>query len=157
MPVPVRYHFRQRFNASGRKAYDWCTDFCEGTLDHKLMGDDSVIRKITRVAESTLILTDTFRIDQGPVEKQKLIELYPDMLSWNNTHLASDYKYSQFLYKVTPDTKTTSHLDFWGLQLFYQPEKMTQAEVAELSAKLCKEDADAWKLLAKAMKKDLST
>jgi hypothetical protein len=157
MPIAIRYHFRQRFAAPAKKAFAWCTDFCEGNADHALMGDASATRKITRIAESTLILTDTFKTEIGTVEKQKLVELYPSLLSWNNTHLAGPYKYSQFLYQITPDGKTACYLDFWGQQLVYQPEKMSHAEVDAFAEKLCIEDADAWKLLAKAMKKDLST
>ena len=154
MPTVFRYHFQQSFSVSAREAYDWCTDF--GPQDHALMGDASAKRKVTRVAESTLILSETFKTAKGDVEKQKIVELYPDKLSWNSTHLTGPNKYSQFLYEISADGEGSSHLDFEGLHLDYEKENLSKLQVKALADKLCKDDSDAWKPLAKAMAKDLA-
>ena len=154
MPTVFRYHFQQSFSVSAREAYDWCTDF--DPQDHALMGDESAKRKVTRVAESTFILTETFKTPNSTVQKQKIVELYPDKLSWNSTHLTGPNKYSQFIYEISKDGEDSSHLDFAGLHLDYEKENLSKSQVKELSDKLCKDDSEAWKLLAKAMAKDLA-
>ncbi len=149
MPLPVRYHFRQRFSVPAKKAFEWCTSF--DPQDHVLMGDVGVERQVTSVAEGTIILKDIFHRATGTIEKEKLVQLYPDQLSWVSTHLTGPNKYSQFLYKISADGKEASTLDFTGLHMDYQ----AKTEAESLSQKLCKEDAAAWKLLAKAMEKEL--
>lgn len=139
---------------SAHKAYEWCTDYRSGTEDHLLMGEESGQREVQRVADSTVVLTDTFRVEGGTVEKQKLVEMYRDRFSWNATHLTGPAKYSQFLYVITPDSKDTSHIDFNGLFLDYKHENLGKTETEKLAAELCKDDAEGWKLLAKAMAKD---
>jgi hypothetical protein len=155
MPRAVHYHFTQRFAFSARKAYDWCTDFDPG--DHVLMGEENAERKISRPSDSTIILTDTFQVDGKRVEKQKLVQLYPHQLFWTATHLSGPAKFSQFLYKITSEGDEASRLDFTGLFLDYANESMKNAEVKALADQLCEEDAWGWKLLAKAMAKDLCT
>ena len=154
MPIPIRYHFSQVFAVSAREAYEWCTDYTDGPEDHLLMGDETAFRHVARVAESTILLTETFQTEKGVFEKQKLVELYPDCLSWNSIHLTGSTKYSQYLYCITANDENISHLDFTGLHLDHTNENLTTAEVKQLANRLCKEDAKAWKLLAKAMAKD---
>jgi len=149
MPLTMRYHFRQRFAFPARQAFEWCTDF--DPKDHELMGDVGAERHITRLTDTTIILREVFPTPKGKIEKEKLVQLYPGTLSWTNTHLTGPNKYSQFLYQITPEGKDASILDFTGLHLDY--ERKSGAE--EFAEKLCKEDAAAWKLLAKAMEKDL--
>ncbi len=110
-------------------------------------------RKIRQLSENTFILTDTFRTGEGTVSKTKLVRLRPEEMSWTNTHIAGPVKYSQFLYKIVPEGQDESRLDFVGLQL--EPREMTSKQVAALARKLRKEDAGAWKYLARAMEKDL--
>jgi hypothetical protein len=83
MVTTVRYHFRQPFPVPAKAAFDWCTDY--SPQDHGLMGYKNSTRAVTKVTESTIILTDTFHTDAGTVEKQKLVQLYPDQLFWVNT------------------------------------------------------------------------
>jgi hypothetical protein len=154
LPSPVRYYFRQNFAVSALEAYEWCTDFKSGPEDHVLMGDESADRQVKRIAESTVILNDTFHTHEGPVEKQKLVELYPAQLSWNSTHLTGPAKYSQFTYRITANGENRSHIDFTGLFLDYEHEKLGNEETERLAEKLCKDDSEGWKLLAKAMAKD---
>lgn len=119
------------------------------------MGERNATRKISLFTEGTIILTDTFHVGGGLVEKQKLVQLYPDMLFWTSTHLTGPAKYSQFLYQITAEGEDASHIDFTGLFIDYTHEKLSKANTERLSEKLCNEDAEGWKLLAKAMEKDL--
>jgi hypothetical protein len=157
MSTAIYYHFRQNLNVPARKAYSWCVDYQPGSGDHKLMGNPDADRKISRLSDRTIILTDTFRIGESPVEKQKLVQMYPELLFWTNTHLTGPARHSQFLYQIAEDGEEVSHLDFTGLSLDYTHEEMSKADAQRLSEKLCKEDADCWKLLAEAMKKDFET
>ena len=149
MPLTVRYSFNQTFPVSAQRAFEWCTSF--NPDDHALMGEEGAERQVTRVTDTTLILRDVFTKATGKMEKEKLVQLYPDQLFWVSTHLTGPNKYSQFLYQISPKDKETSVLHFTGLHLDY--EKKTGAKA--LSEKLCREDAAAWKLLAKAMVKEL--
>jgi hypothetical protein len=81
-----------------------------------------------------------------------LCNFTPISCQWVSTHFTGPNKYSQFLYKISADGKDTSILDFTGLHLDYEAKTGTAEELAE---KLCRDDAGAWKLLAKAMKKEL--
>jgi hypothetical protein len=150
MRSSIRYHFRQSFPFSAAKAYAWCTDFDAG--DFALMGGNAT-RVVKRIADSTILLIDTFQTADGPVEKQKLVELYPDRFSWNATHLTGPNQHSQFLYEISAADKNASHIDFTALHL--EKGNLSQAEAGLLAEKLCKEDAEAWRRLAQAMAKDL--
>ena len=154
MPISIRYHFRTHFVVPAKKAFEWCTAFDPG--DQALMGEENAQRKVKRVGADSIILTDTFHTAKGTMEKQKLVELFPDTFSWTSTHLTGPNKYSQFLYQIYADGETESHMDFTGLHLEYQKEQMDKAKNALLTEKLCKGDAWVWQLLAKAMSKDLS-
>jgi hypothetical protein len=96
MPLTVRYHFSQRFAVSAQKAFDWCTDF--DPKDQVLKGYANAERSISRITANTLILKDVSHSSKETVEKQKLVQLYPEDLFWTSTHLAGLNKFSQFLY-----------------------------------------------------------
>ena len=150
MVTVARYSFKQRFPVPAKRVYQWCTDF--DSTDHALMGDLNARRKMAHLNQGTIILTDTFHLPDGTIEKQKLVQLYPDQLFWVSTHLTGPNQYSQFLYAIKPQGSDSSILEFTGVHLDY-----TDKEDAEALAKrLRKEDSDAWKLLAKAMKLDLA-
>jgi hypothetical protein len=149
MPMPIRYHFTQRFLVSAKKAFEWCTNF--DPRDPVLMGEEGVERRVTLVAEGVIVLKDSFHSEKGVIEKEKLVELYPDRLSWVSTHLSGPNKYSQFLYVITPDGEAASTLGFTGLHLEYEAKEDAQS----LAERLRLEDAGAWKLLAKAMTREL--
>jgi hypothetical protein len=154
MPTPIHYHFQQRFKVSARKAYEWCTNFAPG--DHALRGEADAGRKIEHLTERTVILTDTFKIGtKDQVEKQKIVQLYPETLFWTSTHLTGPARHSQFIYQITAEGDDASHLDFMGVFLDYAHEKMSEADAKELAEKTCKDDAAAWVLFAKAMEQDL--
>lgn len=152
MPVSIRYRFTQTFHFSAKDAFDWCTDFAP--QDHALMGDPNAERKVVHVSEGVMVLEEVFHTAEGDVSKQKLVTLYPDRLSWASTHLTGPNKHSQFLYQITI-VKGGSQLEFTGLHIDYG-KNLTAAEVAALSERLCREDAEAWRLLAAAMAKDFA-
>ncbi|MCW4004282.1 MAG: hypothetical protein NWE95_10270 [Candidatus Bathyarchaeota archaeon] len=150
-PVLVRYHFSQHFSSPAKKAFDWCTSF--DSEDPKLMGgEENSSRQVIPIAETTLILRDTFHLPTGTVEKQKLVQLYPEQLTWVSTHLSGPNRHSQFLYVISPKGRGASVLDFYANHLEYTE----NADARLLAKQLCKEDAALWKLLAKAMAKELS-
>ena len=153
MHCSIRYRFSQRFYVSAQEAYDWCTNY--SPQDHALMGDEAAERQITRLAESTLILTDIFQVGKGKVEKQKLVQLYPDRLGWVSTHLTGPNKYSQFIYEISAEGEDTCRLDFTALHLEY--EKLDREGSKTLADKLKEEDSAAWKLLAAAMAIELGS
>jgi hypothetical protein len=119
------------------------------------MGDEAAKRQITWVTDATIILTDTFRTNMGDVEKQKLVQLYPDRLRWVSTHLTGPNRYSQFIYEISAEGNSASRLDFTALHLEYEKDNLDSEAVKSLAEKLKKEDLAAWKLLAKAMIKEL--
>ncbi len=110
MALNVGYHFSQRFAVSAQKAFDWCIDF--DPKDHVLMGVENAERKIIQITSGTFILKDTFHLRGETSEKQKLVQVYPKELSWTSTHLTGPNKYSQFLYKIIPQGKDASALNF---------------------------------------------
>ena len=145
----VRYRFSQRFDAPPKKAYEWCTDY--RTDDWTIMGKNGK-RKIERLNEDTIILTDTYAGKNGPVTKQRLVRLSPESLAWTNTHVGGPNLHSQFWYQIVPEGKG-SRLDFTGLQVNYG-RRPSVKKVAKLSEELAKEDSGMWLLLAEAMHKD---
>ncbi len=148
MALAVRYYFSQRFPASAQRAFEWCIDFDPN--DYSLMGEANAKRQISHITNSTIILRDVFPSPSGNVEKEKLVQLYPNRLSWTSTHLTGPNKYSQFLYKITAEGKGFSALNFTALHIEYDE----KADAKLLADRLCKEDAAAWKLLAKAMEEE---
>jgi hypothetical protein len=114
------------------------------------MGDKMAERQITHLADGAIILKDSFHSVAGTIEKQKLVHLYPDQYRWTSTHLTGPNKYSQFLYKITPQSKNASFLTFKALHLEYKEKE----DAKLLAERLCKEDAYVWSLLRGAMAED---
>ncbi len=154
MPVTIRYRFSQNFDAPPKQAYLWCTDF--SLHDHQLMGYNSAERQVFPVADGIVLLKDIFHMPSGEVEKQKLVHLYPDRLSWFSTHVSGPNKYSQFRYEIVPQDGG-SRLNYEALHVEYCKDQMCQNEVAVLAEQLCRADSAVWKLLAAAMKKELKS
>jgi hypothetical protein len=153
MPCSIRYRFSQRFSVPACKAYRWCTEY--DPQDPALMGEDVAERQITHLTDTTIILTDIFCTRNGRVEKQKLVQLYPDRLSWISTHMTGPNKYSQFIYEISAEGDGGSRLDFTALHLEYEKENLDSERMKSLAGKLREEDSAAWKRLAKAMAKEL--
>ncbi len=120
------------------------------------MGEKDASRKIEHFTERTVILTDTFNVEtKSQIEKQKLVQLYPETLFWTSTHISGPAKHSQFIYQITAEGDDTSHLDFTGIFLDYAHKNVSKEGAVKLAEKECKNDAEAWALLAKAMEQDL--
>lgn len=152
MPVSIRYTFIQRFAVSAKKAFTWCTDY--DPKDPELMHEAGVTRNILPITDGSLILKEIFPTASGPVEKQKLVKLYPDKFMWTNTHLTGPNKLSQFLYMISPTGHDSSMLTFTAHHIEYV-EKMEKTEAKLLASQLRTEDAAIWKLLAKAMAEEV--
>ncbi len=146
----LRYGFTQEFDATPKTAYEWCVDYRPD--DWGKMGKKGT-RKIRKVNDDTIILTDTVWGKEGPVTKQRLVRLNPDRLSWTNTHLNGPNRHSQFLYQVSSEGKG-SKLEFTGLQVFYGA-RPSARKASQAAKELAEEDHQMWMLLAQEMRKDL--
>jgi hypothetical protein len=151
MLYPIRYHFSQHLPVSAQAAYKWCTDF--QPEDHALMGEGDAEREVTWLTDSTLILKETFRTIEGKTEKEKLVQLYPERLTWVSTHISGVNKYSQFIYEIIAEDET-SRLDFTALHIEHV-ENLSENEVRRLSDVLLDYDSGVWKRLAKEMEREL--
>lgn len=149
----VHYKFSQHFNLPAPAAYQWCTDYQAG--DIALMGKKGE-RQIRIINDDTLVLTDTFFGEGGKTIRKRLIRLYPERLSWTNTRISAEGKYSQFLYEILQEGDNSSRLNFTGSQIFYSSSKPSPAQIATASEELKREDSLVWKLLTEAMEDDLS-
>lgn len=142
----MRYQFSQLFDAPAESAYRWCIDYRQD--DWKRMGKIGT-RKIKRINEDTLILTDTV----GGVTKHRLVRMNGERLAWTNTHTGGPNKHSQFWYQIVRLGKSKSRLDFVGLQINYG-RRPPATKVAAIAEELKKEDSQMWVLLAMEMSKD---
>lgn len=154
MPISIYYRFQQRFRVSAREAFVWCTNYAPD--DHALMAEENAIRKVESLTGRTVILTDTFLVGtESRVEKQKLVQLYPEMLLWTSTHLSGPAMHSQFIYQIIAQGEHESCLDFTGIFLDHTHEALRESDIVSLTEKECKNDQAAWELLAKAMEQEL--
>ncbi len=149
---PIDYHFSQPLAVPAQAAYAWCTNFT--TEDHQLMGNENANREITRLSNDTLILKDILQTNSGTTEKQKLVHLYPERLTWVSTHITGPNQYSQFIYKITANGDGTSTLEFTALHIERQ-ENLSQTAIEVLKDELRSFDSNIWKRLAKAMEQEL--
>jgi hypothetical protein len=148
---PVYYQFSQSFGFPAERAYEWCTDYRQD--DWARMGKNGT-RKIKRINEDTLILTDTVVGEGGTLTKQRLVRLNANRLAWTNTHLTGPNKHSQFWYQIVSQGKARSRLDFIGLQVNYG-RRPPPARISEMATSLKTDDSRMWILLAKEMMRDL--
>jgi ATP-dependent phosphoenolpyruvate carboxykinase len=152
MPYSIRYCFSQHFAVSAQDAYNWCTDF--QPEDHALMGEKNAKREIRWLTVSTVLLKETFHTGKGDVEKEKLVQLYPDRFRWVSTHISGANKYSQFIYEIIAEAED-SRLDFTALHIEHQ-EHLSKNDLKTLEDKLFCYDSGVWKSLAKVMKTELT-
>ncbi len=148
----VRYSFTQSFSVPPEDAFRWCADYHPDDWD--LMGKRGK-RKIRKISDDTIILDDTVYGDGKPVVKRRLVKLDRVHLSWSNTHLTGSNKYSQFLYKITPEGGGGSKLEFTGLQVEHAKTKPTRERIASMGRRYRDEDAESWRNLARALEKKL--
>ncbi len=86
--------------------------------DFSLMGMKGE-RRIRHISKNAIFLNDRIERDGRYIPKQRLILLYPERLSWINTHLGGPNKHSQFVYEIAPEERSNSRLDFTGFQINY--------------------------------------
>jgi hypothetical protein len=146
----LRYEFSQQFEVPARDAFDWCTDYRAD--DWMRMGKKGT-RRVARLNDDTLILTDTVQEVDGAVTKRRLVRLLPRRLAWTNTHLTGPNRHSQFWYRIVSEGRLRSRLEFTGLQVNYGPSP-TAARAARMAQALRDDDAGMWALLAEEMSKD---
>jgi hypothetical protein len=83
MAFTIRYGFSQRFNFPAEQVFKWCTDYRPGDL--RLMAEDGK-RSVERISKDTIVLEDSSRKGEKIVHRKKVVNLYPDSLSWVSTH-----------------------------------------------------------------------
>jgi hypothetical protein len=152
--VAFTYRFRVKLPAGAEAAYRWATDYAPD--DPARMGEHGR-RRIERLTEGALLLTDRVHTDRGLVTKKRLVRLLPKERSWTNTHIGGPITHSQFLYRIQPDGPRRSTLEYVGLQVERSPRALSPAQLARRARTVAREDAGAWKLLARAMAEDLGT
>jgi hypothetical protein len=151
MASSVTYEFSQCFDVAARDAYRWCTDYEPNDLS--LMKEKGR-RKIRRITDDTIILTEVIYQETKKVKKTKLVKLNPNRLSWYNIQISGSNRYSAFLYEIVPESKRRSKLNFTGLLVVYGTKRGSERlrRIANVERQY---DSNAWRLLAKAMAKDL--
>ena len=150
----VGYRFIQRFSVPAREAFEWCTDYRPEDL--ALMGEKGK-RRIKRLTKDTIILEEVVAQEDGRIRKVKLVRLNPRTLSWHNIQLQGPNKYSEFIYEIVAEGERKSRLDFTGLLVVYTRNPLTGDRLRQIADRERKYDSRAWKLLARAMAKELLT
>lgn len=153
MPCAVRYGFSQHFDVAAKAAFDWCTDY--QPTDHELIGNSSAKRAVIKVADGVVLIKDSFSTKSGQVEKEKLVHLYPQRLTWTSTHISGPNRHSQSTYQIVAETDDTSRLDFTALHVESR-ENLSEKELAALAEELCAGDKAIWRGFAAAMQKELT-
>jgi len=146
----VHYKFSQHFDFPPRAAYNWCTDY---NPDDIQMGGQRGRRGIRWLNEGALMLTDTYFKGKSRIVKKRLVKLYPEILTWTNTRISAEGRYSQFLYQIIRE-RGGSRLLFTGNQIFAG--KASASKRAAMARRLAREDAALWRNFAKAMARDLA-
>jgi hypothetical protein len=151
--VTVQYRFRQRFPYSADRAFRWCVDYDPADPTREgLQGRRSVLR----LADDAVLLKDTFHSrGSASVTKTKLVRIRARDRSWTSTHVSGPNRYSQFWYRIIPDSRSSCHLDYAGLHLERRTRRPTPAQLRRLAARLSREDSAGWKSLARAMETEL--
>jgi len=145
----VYYSFSQSFRVPPDKAFEWCTDY--EASDVELMRERGK-RKVTKLAEDAFILIDSFTTSDGrKVSKTRLVRLCPKDLFWTSTTIAGSNKYSQFLYRIIPEGRNRSRLEFTGLHL--ETRKISKSRTKELARKRKLAVSTSWKHLAREMER----
>ena len=150
---PVNYKFSQRFRVPAKQAYKWCTNY--QPTDLALMNEEGQ-RKIRKVTEDTVILTETLNQNGKRIRKIKLVKLNPRNMSWYNIQILGPNKNSVFIYQIVPEGKTRSKLAYTGFLVVYSKVGFTPKRIKHIAIHEKRVDANAWKLLARAMEKDIN-
>jgi hypothetical protein len=155
----LTYRFATKLAGSRPQAYRWATDYRPN--DFELSGLPAT-RKVERLAENLVLLTDTFAADPFDARKGartvkvKLVHLFPDRRMWISTHVAGPARYSQFLYQLTPRGPSPCTLHFTGSQVERVARLPTRASLARRTRELRREDSQLWVRLSAAFAKEHS-
>jgi len=152
--TPVRYRFRQVFRVPAKDAYAWCTDF--RPRDSRFF-DQKWRREVHRVAEDTIILTETTWPRGRTRVIQRLVRLSPQDLAWTNTHISGPFLHSQYWYRIVPDAARRSHLEFTGMRLVRTARSLRVAERTRLAEQERQSDSALWRRIAPALERELGS
>lgn len=142
MPVySVRFRFRQPFRVPAKAAYAWCTDFQPG--DARLF-EQRWRRKVRHLSKDAILLTETTWPEGRARVIRRLVRLSPQDLTWTNTHVSGPFRYSQYWYRIVPDTPRRSHLEYTGLRLVRTSKRLTVSQQARLVGQERREDSTLW-------------
>jgi hypothetical protein len=114
-------------------------------------------RRIKRLTKDTILLEEQVAQAGRVVRKVKLVKLNPRTLSWHNIQLQGPNKYSEFIYEIRAEGERKSRLTFTGLLVVYSKNSLTRQRLRQIANKEREYDSTAWKLLARAMAKELLT
>jgi len=148
----VHYKFSQHFDFPANEAFEWSMDYDKDDIAR--MGKEGT-RRIKKINQDTLVLTDILTSGRRPDVKRRLVRIYPELLTMVNTRLSAGSRYSQFIYEFVPEGKNSSRLDFTGAHVFYG-KKPSPSKLEELAHEMAEDDAQIWKHLAEEMKKNLA-
>jgi hypothetical protein len=148
MQASVNYRFSQHLDAPPRDAYQWCIDYQPDDLS--LMHEKGQ-RRIQWITEDTVILREVVHQNGRKIEKVKLVKLDRTRLSWYNIQLSGPNKHSAFLYRISPEGRNQSRLNFTGLLVVYSKTRLSKRKLRQIARKEKHYDSNAWKHLAKAM------
>jgi hypothetical protein len=140
--ISLRYHFRQALNVPARAAYDWATDF--DPADGRLFSRKTR-RTVHRLTDDAVVLTDVTYPDGRPRRIRRLVRMDPAGMAWTNTHLDGPFRHSQFWYRIVPDGRSASHLEFEGFTLEEVPRRLSSAMVAARAAQNRRHDSAEWR------------
>ena len=149
-PYSVRYAFNQSLAAPANVAFDWCTDY--QPYDFAIMKEEGT-RRIRKINDDTIVLTETVRKRNRLIRKTKLVRLNKPSLSWTNTHISGPTRHSQFLYKIVPEGKARSRLYFQGLLVHYSRTALTCRDLNKIARRERRRDSRVWRHLAAALRR----
>ena len=148
MRVSLSYKFSQRLDAPANVAYRWCTDYQPNDLSLMYEKGHRTIRWVT---DDTVILREVVHQNGKLIKKIKLVKLDPENLSWYNIQLSGPNRHSAFIYRITPEGKDRSRLNFTGLLVVYSQARLNNRALRRIARSERRYDATAWKHLAKAL------
>ncbi len=148
MQASVTYKFSQHLDAPPRAAYRWCTDYQPDDLS--LMHERGK-RRIQWITDDTVILREVVHQNGKKIKKVKLVKLDHARLSWYNIQLSGPNKHSAFLYRISPEGRNQSRLNFTGLLVVYSKTRLSNRKLRQIARKEKRYDSNAWKHLAKAI------
>lgn len=150
--VSIKQEFSQHFRVPAREAFEWCTDY--DAKDHNLMGNKGH-RRVTKVSHDTVILEDTLYPHGKAETKKKIVKIDKEKMSYFNFHITGATKNSLYFYRIVPEGKGKSRLEYTGYELAYPKKAPSKKQLAATADADTAARTKEWGLLAKAMERDL--